>query len=171
MTPLEQYWKRLGYNVTEEDLKDIGNLGKGRFRIGHNWMKISFNHRRVISLNFPGVYIFINKDKKIIYVGSSINLENRLLQHRNLVSRQGKKQDPGLMVYVRKNKKRNEHLTLEMNLIQRLHPQLNRMGRTARKPLYGKEVQSAQHKGCQTQGDMPTAAAGPLEAQDERRRA
>ena len=35
---------------------------------------------------------------------------------------------------------------------------------------YGKEVQSAQHKGCQTQGDTPTGAVGPLEAQDERRR-
>jgi len=36
---------------------------------------------------------------------------------------------------------------------------------------YGKEVQSAQHEGRQTQGDALTGAAGPLEAQDERRRA
>ena len=34
-----------------------------------------------------------------------------------------------------------------------------------------KEVQSAQHEGRQTQGDALTGAAGPLEAQDERRRA
>ena len=36
---------------------------------------------------------------------------------------------------------------------------------------YGKEVQSAQHEGRQTQGDALTGAAGPLEARDERRRA
>jgi len=36
---------------------------------------------------------------------------------------------------------------------------------------HGKEVQSAQYKGCQTQGDTPTGVHdGPLEAQDERRR-
>jgi len=49
------------------------------------------------------------------------------------------------------------------------------IGNLCPKCKYGKEVQSAQHEGRQTQGDAPTGVHdGPLEAQesqDERRRA
>ena len=45
------------------------------------------------------------------------------------------------------------------------------IGNLCPKCKYGKEVQSAQHEGRQTQGDAPTGVHdGPLEAQDERRR-
>ena len=128
MNGLESYWRRLGYSVTDQDIVGIeeARLDAGRFRAGRNWMKIPFCQRWMVTLDFPGVYVFVSESHDVLYVGSSNNLSQRLRHYEGLTFGEGKQARQGNVVYVRKNKRRNEHLTLELNLIQRLRPKHNR---------------------------------------------
>lgn len=79
-------------------------------------------------LNFSGVYSLFN-NKKLIYIGSANNLRHRLAMHRigdKCTSKIGRDIfKPGLVIAVRPNKIRFEHLMIEARLINRLNPSFN----------------------------------------------
>lgn len=136
LSPVEQYWKiNLGNlkhtkkkNLSKikspiQELKDVGWLGDLSL-----WKHFIFDLWKIKkekqNLKIPGVYIFIQlSTKKIIYVGQSGNLYGRLLYHY-----QSKKFEhiKNLGIKCRKEKFNFERFTLEVKLINRLKPIMNK---------------------------------------------
>lgn len=126
MNASTQYWRSLGYNVTDQGVVTMLEQPFGQpNKAGRNWQAFHPARIQAADLQFAGVYAFL-RGRAVLYVGSSVNLSHRLYHHPVLQYLNSNKSTKPLMVHVRKNKGRNEHLTLEMNLIQRLHPKYNR---------------------------------------------
>lgn len=96
------------------------------------WVRINLsyikNYKLYNDIRIAGCYvIFIKKPNKneLVYIGSSNNIHQRLREHLNLNILK-KQKHPLLIVKIRKDKTKYEHLTLEARLIDRLKPKYNK---------------------------------------------
>jgi excinuclease UvrABC nuclease subunit len=77
----------------------------------------------------PGVYVVYGKNRRVQYVGSSVNLHLRLYAHKQSHSSVGKLvNDRNCPVKYRPCVRFGDWLMVELRLIKRLRPPLNQQG-------------------------------------------
>ena len=117
----------------QQEVDCFKNFSPGKINIGNwksNWKRFSIRslkHGLRKELQFAGIYVIqkrASRYNKVLYIGSSMNLSKRLTIRHEKISHL--LNSPGVVICIRKTKKRNEHLSLEASLIERLLPEMNK---------------------------------------------